>query len=753
MSCSNKNKAADLLSKMTLREKVGQLNQKLYGFNCYERSGDEIDLTDEFKNHVKKWSGLGTLYGLYRADPWSNKDFKTGILPSMAAKAYNKVQRFVIENSRLKIPMLMSTECPHGHQALGGYILPVNLAIGASFNPKLAGKAYEVCGKQLKESGVHFALISMLDVLRDPRWGRSEECFSEDPYLSSCFAKEITSAVQEKGVYVVAKHLAAQGETTGGINASAARIGERELREVHFPPVKACCDAKVKGFMAAYNEIDGVPCHGNSKLLNDILRDEMGFSGVLMADGTAIDRLDVLTGDNVKSGALALNSGVDISLWDNGFTLLEEAVNRNLVSMERIDEAVLRVLELKYELGLFDNPYLDEDKELTQVTLEEYPQKLELAEQSAVLLKNNGVLPIYQNKPIKIAVIGPNANSVYNQIGDYSPPVDEDKAINFLQGIKSLAKSSTEIIFEEGCSSTGKAEDDHKKIKRAVEAAKSADILILAIGGSSNRFSQKEFDSNGAAVLNSKMQMDCGEGVDSANICLPGLQNLLADEIFKLNKIVVSVVIAGRPYAIPKIAEKSDALIYAFYNGDVGGKALAKIVFGEINPSGRLAVSIPRNVGQLPVYYNYKASYEAMKYYEEESTPLFSFGEGFGYSTINFKDFVVLHEKIKVEEIDTGAQLSVSFTVENTGKYDEYIVPQMYIKWLESRVVPRVLELKSFDKIFIKAGETVKSKLSLSREGLCVWNKDMQYSVNKGKLELMVKDSGKTLFKCIVSVK
>lgn len=737
---------------MTLREKVGQLNQQLYGFNCYVRNGCEIELTDEFKSHVKKWSGLGTLYGFYRADPWSNKDFDSGILPLMAAKAYNKVQRFVIENSRLKIPALMSSECPHGHQALGGYILPVNLAIGASFNPTLAKKAYEVCGEQLKECGVHFALISMLDVLRDPRWGRSEECFGEDPYLASCFASKITKAVQEKGVYVVAKHLAAQGETTGGVNASAARIGERELREIHLPPAKACCKAGAKGFMAAYNEIDGVPCHGSSKLLNNILRDEMGFNGVVMADGTAIDRLDVVTGDNVKSGALAINSGVDISLWDSGFTHLEDAVKQGLVSTERIDEAVLRVLEFKYELGLFDNPYLDESKDVKQFTLKEYSEKLELAVQSAVLLKNNGALPVCQNKPMTIAVIGPNANSIYNQIGDYSPPVDEKEAINFLQGLKMLAEPETNIVFEEGCSLSGQSKSDHEKIKKAVETAKKADVIILAVGGSSNRFFQKEFDSNGAAILNGEMQMDCGEGVDSANICLPGLQHLLAEEIFKLNKRVISVVIAGRPYAIPKLAEKTDALIYAFYNGDVGGKALAQIIFGERSPSGRMPVSVPKTVGQLPVYYNYKSSYSAMTYYEESNQPLFSFGDGFGYSKIEISNFTLSKKEITAEEIENGALLSVNFTAHNTGKHDEYIVPQLYVKWLECSVVPRNSELKSFDKVLVKAGEEIKSQLSIGKDAFCIWNDDMCYTVNKGKMQISLKDSGKTLFKCVINV-
>lgn len=339
--------AKELLDKMTLQEKIGQLNQKLYGFGIYERNGEEISFSQEFEDEVEKYGGLGTLYGLYRADPWSQKNYENGLYGENAVKAYNKMQEYVLENSRLRIPALLSTECPHGHQALDSYLLPVNLNMGATFNTELIHSAYSVCGKQLREMGVDLALISLLDVVRDPRWGRSEECFSEDPYLCSKMAEQIVKAVQDEGVSVVAKHFAAQGECTGGINASAARIGERELREIHLPAMKACADAGVDGVMAAYNEIDGVFCHANRHLLTDILRDEMGFEGVVMADGCAIDQLNVVTGDCVHSAAAALRAGVDIGLWDEAYGRLEEALENGYITEEDIDRAVLRVLELK----------------------------------------------------------------------------------------------------------------------------------------------------------------------------------------------------------------------------------------------------------------------------------------------------------------------------------------------------------------------------------------------------------------------
>ncbi|WP_419486210.1 glycoside hydrolase family 3 protein, partial [Hominenteromicrobium sp.] len=358
---SPKERAEDLLPRLTLREKVGQVNQKLYGFQSYTCNGEHVELADSFKEEVEKWGGLGVLYGLYRADPWANKDYTTGLTGVNAIRAYNLAQHYVLEHSRFGIPMLMSSECPHGHQALDGYLLPVNLGMGAAWNPKLVEEGFKVVGEQQKEMGVDFALVSMLDILRDPRWGRSEECYGEDPYLCGQNAAAAVKGCASAGLEVVAKHFCAQGETTGGVNASAARIGERELREIHLPAMKEAVKAGATGVMAAYNEIDGVPCHANEWLLKDVLREELGFDGIVMADGVAIDRLGMLTGnDKAANGAYALNAGVDVSLWDDSFPHLEEAVERGLVSEETLDKAVLRVLELKFARGLFEHPYLEE---------------------------------------------------------------------------------------------------------------------------------------------------------------------------------------------------------------------------------------------------------------------------------------------------------------------------------------------------------------------------------------------------------
>ncbi|HKM04344.1 MAG TPA: glycoside hydrolase family 3 N-terminal domain-containing protein [Lachnospiraceae bacterium] len=724
---SAKERAKDLLGRMTKIEKIGQLNQRLYGFHIYERQENQIILKEEFKNEVKRYSGLGVLYGLHRADPWSGRTEETGLKGTLSKSTYNMVQKYVLEHSRLGIPMLMSSECPHGHQALDGYILPVNLGVGATFNKELLKKAGKVCGKQLKEMGVHLALVSTLDILRDPRWGRSEECFSEDPYLASVLGKAIVEGVQSEKVGVVAKHFCAQGEGTGGINASAARIGERELREIHLPAAKMCCDAGVQGIMAAYNEIDGIYCHANRRLLTGILREEYGFQGVVMADGVAIDQLDKITGDNVLSGALALKAGVDIGLWDLGFSKLEEALHKGFLSEENINDAVLRVLILKFQQGLFEHPFIEENQNENKYTYENYPESLELARESIVLLKNeNNTLPL-TNSMEKIALLGPNADNIYNQIGDYSPPLAKGVGKTVLEGMQN---NGFEILYGDGAD-----------IVKSVEIAISCETVVLVLGGSSNRFTGVDFDINGAAIVTDGIAMDCGEGVDSGKLELPGNQMHLFEEVYKLGKKMITIMIGGRPYAMEEIAEKTNALLYSFYPGPMGGQAISEIIFGKLSPSGRLPVSIPRNVGQLPVYYNYKSSYAGIKYYDLKKAPLYQFGEGFGYSQLEYKD-------IKVEVIKTSVK--IFFNIENKGDFDEFAVPQLYRKIMASSVVPRVCELKGFVKVLIQKGEKRQVCLELGKEDFSVWDHEMAFTFEGGQYELTLKDSGKEIWKSVV---
>ena len=711
---SPKERAEDLLSRMNLREKVGQLNQRLYGFAAYEKDGDALRLSQEFTKEVEYWGGLGALYGLYRADPWSERDLRTGLSGAEMKRAYNLAQRHVMEHSRFGVPMLLSTECPHGHQAIDGYLLPVNLAQGAAWNPELTERAYDVCGKQLSELGVDFALISMLDILRDPRWGRSEECYGEDPALASALAKAAVTGCQKQGLAVVAKHFCAQGETTGGVNASAARIGERELREIHLPAMKACCEAGVQGVMAAYNEIDGVFCHANKRLLQTILREELGFTGVVMADGFAMDRLNLLTGDFAASAALALDAGVQLSLWDTAFSKLEEAVQRGLVNEEQIDRAVLPVLELKFARGLFEHPYLDEQPPKV-FSYREYPESLELARQSPVLLKNNGLLPLKSIEGKKFAVIGPHADGLYHQLGDYTPPQRAGQGVTLLSALREKLGDAA-VRHAQGCTVCG---TDESGIPAAIKAAQESDFVILAVGGSSSRFAGASFDANGAALTEGETEMDCGEGVDSPTLRLPGMQNALIEAVLALQKPTVAVVVAGRPYAIPELLAGADAVLYAFYPGPMGGQALAELLLGERSPAGRLPVSLPKSAGLLPCYYNYKASAQP-----PEEPWLLPFGFGLSYTTFVCKE-AVLPQTTSVSEVDRGKPVEVRFTVQNTGETAAFAVPQLFLRAEPSPALcttPRVKELKAFEKVFLQPSEARECVLTLDKDALFRWD-------------------------------
>lgn len=731
--------AADLLQRMTLREKIGQLTQRLYGFAVYQRRGQDAALTEEFRQEVERFGGTGALYGLYRADPWSGRDFSTGLDGALAPKVRNQVQQYVLEHTRLSIPVLMSTECPHGHQALDGYLLPVNLAAGASWSPELLEEAAGIAGRQLRAMGVDLALASCLDVLRDPRWGRSEECFSEDPLLASRMARAVIRGIQSKGVDVVAKHLCAQGETTGGVNASAARIGWRELREIHLPPVKAAVEAGAASVMAAYNEIDGVYCHANPMLLRSVLREEYGFDGFVMSDGVAIDQLDAVTGDRTASGALALNSGVDMGLWDTAFGRLEEAVERGLVDEKRIDEAAGRILELKFRRGLFDHPFIPENDQWRGYTPEKYPQVKRLAEESIVLLRNSGdLLPLDGRKPIKVLLTGPNADDLYAQLGDYTPPVRPGAGVTVRQGLERWIQDNGSPVELTCCPGCPRFAIGPGQLDQAEQLAKDADVIVAVLGGSSSRFGGGKFKDNGALESQTRMTMDCGENVDAALLRLPGGQLWLLNVLKKYGKPVVTVLIQGRPYEMSEIDEQSDAILCCFYPGLTGGEAVAKVLFGDIAPAGRLPVSLPDHAGQLPVYYNYKDSYQGGRYYDV-TRPTYTFGCGVTYTRFAY----ALANAPSASE--TGKGLAVTVTIRNTGGRAAYAVPQLYLHRTQGVVTSRVRALCAFQKVWLEPGQETEARLDIPLESLEQWGPDLRPVLPLGRIEWFVCDGGDTL--------
>ncbi|MFD2116510.1 glycoside hydrolase family 3 N-terminal domain-containing protein [Paenibacillus yanchengensis] len=749
----------DLLARMTLEEKVGQLNQKMYGWNAYKKVGkDEFKLTDAFEEEVNKWGGMGALYGLFRADPWSQVTYENGINARNSAKMANAVQRYMIENTRLGIPVLLSEETPHGHQALDGTLIPTNIGTGSTWNPKLAEQAYEQIAAEIRSRGAHLGLISTLDILRDPRWGRSEECFSEDPYLAAQFTTAAVNGLQGElqerqladgtsdsdgylpndRIAAVLKHFSGQGSGQGGINAFPAPIGERELRDIHLPGMEAGTKAGALGCMAAYNEIDGVPCHANKKLLTDILRDEWGYEGIVMADGVAIDRLQTMAPSYEGAAALALTAGVDLSLWDTAFTTLDQAVHQNKVSMDYIDRAVRRILALKFRLGLFDNPYTSEEQyEATASKSTLHELNVQLARESAVLVKNEQqTLPIASSVK-KIAVIGPNANNIYHQLGDYTAIQAEESGTTILQGIKQIAGNQFDVNYAPGCTVRGAATAEFDE---AVTLASKSDLAVLVMGGSSARNFELQFDTNGAVISDSAPpeDMDCGEGVDLADLSLGGVQTDLIKAIAATGTKVVLVLIQGRPHAIADVEPYCSAILVGWYPGPEGGKAIGEMLFGEVNPSGKLTVTMPVSASVLPVYYNLKDQHRVLKYFNSQKAILYPFGYGLSYTTFAYSHLQVEKAELSVAELEAGNNFRVSIDVTNSGNYAGAEVVQLYTKDMEGSVTRRVKELKGFEKVWLEPGETKTVTFTIAAEHLKIWNIDMQHIIEPGNVNLMV---------------
>lgn len=729
----------DLLAKMTLAEKCGQLNQRMYGWDAFSRNGDVFQITDNFKQEVARFEGIGALYGLFRADPWSKMNKETGISRVNSAKVANMVQRYVMENTRLGIPVLLAEEVPHGHQALDSESYPVNLARAASFHPELQQQVAEAIAEEISDKGVHLALASALDILRDPRWGRAEECYGEDPYLAAELTAAITEGFQKNGkIAVILKHFAAQGEPVGGHNSGPVSIGVRELREIFLEPLRAGIAKGALGVMAAYNEIDGVPCHANKELLTTILRDEMGFEGIVMADGCALDRLLKLNPDPKKAAKMAIEAGVDLSLWDNVFPFLEESVTAGVLNESVVDHAVRRILQVKFQLGLFENPYVKESVPAPSTNWKKL--NLQAAREGICLLKNEAnTLPL-KGKQKKLAIVGPNADALYNQLGDYTAPQNQADCVTVLDGLKSIVPKEWELIYEKGSEIREKVTDG---ILKAEELAEEADAIVLVLGGSSARNFNMEFLSNGA-VSSKGPNMDAGENVDVADIALPEGQLELFRAMKRTNKPVIVVMIQGRPIAIPEISKEADALLTAWYPGSVGGTAVAEVLVGKYNPSGKLPVSIPVSSGQIPVYYNQKAVEYKEDYFDLTGKPLYPFGYGLSYSSFKYHDLAINQERVALSALLAGEKVDVTVTVENTSEVAGEEVVQLYIHDMESSITRRKKELKAFKKIRIEPKEKVEVTLELDKTTFEVWSINNKYEMETGGIQIFVGGSSDT---------
>ncbi|MCX5252767.1 glycoside hydrolase family 3 C-terminal domain-containing protein [Streptomyces canus] len=691
----------DLLSRMTLREKAGQLNQRMYGWDAYRRTSDGgFELTEALHAETDRFEGLGALYGLQRADAWSGVEHGIGPGAQDGAALAELVQRHVVGRSRLGIPALFVEEVPHGLMALDGTVLPVNLAIGATWDPGLHERAAAHAAAELRARGGHVALVSALDIVRDPRWGRTEECFGEDPYLAARLTEALVRGMQgvpgddvfaADKAPVVLKHFAGQGATVGGRNSAESELGLRELHEIHLPAARAGVRAGAAAVMAAYNEVDGMPCSGNRALLTGLLREDWGFDGLVMADGLAVDRLARITGDKVSAGALALDSGVDLSLWDEGFTHLEEAVERGLVSEKTLDTAVARVLRLKFRLGLFD-----QQDATARPPADGEAISGEAARAAVTLLRNDGVLPIGANVS-RIAVLGPQAATTAHQLGDYTAPQRPGTGSSVLDALRRLAPPGLEIRHAPGCALTGA---DLSGIPEAVAQAAASDLAVLVLGGSSVRTPETEFDANGAA-RKAVSEMTCGEGVDLAGLRLGTAQYALLDAVVATGTPTVVVLVQGRPHLVP---DTPAALLTAWYPGPWGGEAIAGVLLGLTEPAGRLPVSVPRSAAQLPVHYNHKDT-EYGGYVDESAEPRYSFGHGLSYTSFAYGTPRL-----------TG--LTVEVDVTNTGQRYGRSVVQVYLRRLLTPTWPRTLELCAFEGVGLAPGECRTVSLTLGPEQL-----------------------------------
>lgn len=698
---------------MNIAEKVGQVNQHLYGWECYEKNGDKIELTEKLKEHVKWGGGLGALYGLFRSDPWSKTDYKNGIPAKESWKVANLVQEYVLQHSRWKIPVLLVEECPHGHQGLDGISYPTNIGRGNTFNVALLEQSSRLMAKELAAKGVHLALVSTLDLAKDPRWGRTEECFGEDPILSARFSEAVVRGFQgeiisekvsfldqtveeinkkKDQIGVVLKHCMAQGEALGGHNSGTVTIGRREFSDIYGPLLKSTRNAV--GVMAAYNDIDGIPCHINRALFEQTLRKEIGYQGIVMADGVALDRLSDVFTDKKTAAAYALAAGIDLSLWDETYTKIAEAIDNQVVDEKLLDQAVRRVLSVKFLLGLFEQPFANDPKEYWDHLMEESEHlNLETAKESITLLKNDGILPLDQQVK-NIAVIGPNAHDVYHLLGDYSAPQTEDRLKKtIVQEIKTEFPQS-KVSYAQGCEVRNQ-EDQEEKLLEAVTLAQNSDVIIAVLGGSSARNFDMEFLRNGA-VSSKGINMDSGENVDVASLSLGGYQEQLIEQLYQLGKPIITILVQGRPYDLMKIESFTNAIATAWFPGQEGGKAIAQMISGRNNPSGRLSLSYPRNSRQLPVYYYQRAASKQENYYDLSGSPFYPFGHGLSYTTFEYSQMEV---KTDIDKV------IISIKVKNTGSVSGKTSTLVYVRLIDGAVIQRTKLLKAFRKDELRSQE------------------------------------------------
>ncbi len=731
---SSAERTTDLLSRMTLAEKAGQL-RCLLGWEMYEKKGNTVHQSRYYEKELTT-AHTGMFWAVFRADPWTKKTLINGLNPEMAAKASNALQRYARQHTRLGIPVFLAEEAPHGHMAIGTTVFPTGIGQASTWNPELLEQMGAVISKEIRLQGGHISYGPVIDISRDPRWSRVEESFGEDQVLSARLASAISKgngAGQLHNAYstvTTLKHFIAYGIPEGGHNGNSAVVGKRELQEVFLPPFKAAVDAGALSIMTAYNSIDGIPCTANKELLTDVLRRDWGFKGFTISDLISIDGLmeSHRVAANLEDAAtLSIRAGVDVDLGGNAFTKLEDAVKKGKVTMATIDTAAYRVLKLKFDMGLFDRPYVDPQKAGIGVrTKEHIALARRVAQESIILLKNTkNILPLDKN--VKVAVIGPNANNPYNMLGDYTAPQDKKHIKTVLDGIQSQLKRQ-QIMYVKGCAIRDTSDTE---IDKAVEVAMQSDVAVVVVGGSSARDFKTDYLETGAAVASSQTvgDMESGEGFDRATLDLMGKQLDLLKAVKATGIPLIVVYIEGRPLNKNWASEHADALLTAWYPGQEGGSAIADVLFGDYNPAGRLPISVPRHEGQIPVYYN-KKNPHGHDYVEMSADPLYAFGYGLSYTAFVYSD-------INVQQKSEDSFM-VSFALKNTGTRSGDEVVQLYIRDEVASVVQPVKQLKHFRRIHLAAGEQQRVSFEVTAKDLAIIDANFEHVVEPGQFTLML---------------
>lgn len=700
------NKVETLLHKMTLEEKLGQMNQL-----------SPWDFEDLAKRVRKGEVG--------------------SILNVVNPEEVNKIQKIAVEESRLGIPLIVSRDVIHGYKT----IFPIPLGQAATFNPEVVKEGARVAAIEASADGIRWTFAPMIDVARDPRWGRIAESCGEDPYLNAVMGTAMIKGYQgdslndPTAIAACAKHFVAYGAAEGGRDYNSTFIPERVLRNVYLPPFKAAADAGCATFMTSFNDNDGVPSTANSFVLKDVLRKEWKYDGMVVTDwASALEMVNHgFCTDGKDAAEKSVNAGVDMEMVSETFIQnLKQSIAENKVSIETIDNAVRNILRLKFRLGLFDNPYV-----VTPQTVKYAEKHLQTAktaaEQSVILLKNeNQTLP-FTDKIKTLAVIGPMADAPYEQMGTWVFDGEKEHTQTPLTAIKEMYGDRVKVLFEKGLDYS--RDKNTAGIARAVSAARQADAVVVFVGEES--------------ILS-------GEAHSLANLNLQGAQSQLIKELAATGKPVVTVVMAGRQLVIADEVKVSDAMLYSFHPGTMGGPAIADILFGKVNPSGKTPVTFPRMSGQVPIYYaQHKTGRPANPtemlideipveagqtsvgcrsfYLDAGNSPLFPFGYGLSYTTFEYSNLSLASDKLTAQDT-----LSISFTLKNTGKYDGTEVVQLYVQDKVGSVTRPVKELKRFQRVTLKAGESTQLSLSLPVSELAFWGYDMNYTVEPGAFTLWV---------------